>query len=278
MSSAVNDLQRAILGGQQSLTQLLRQTKVIAANLNLTDVERWVDLEMGGYPNDVELPKYRTFTAQTLESRHPMYGWQMAGHIGIPVIAPHPIAELENYSRKQQLAFAVPKNFTLHDGIGGTAMVSSWPQRYLVAGTQFKRIVDAVTDELLRWTTELQKRGIKGENMNFEENEKRTAGGMVFNIGTVHGAVGNISHSPVTVNSQVALYDYSSIQQLLIDHKIPKHDRRELEDIMDELKEAQPEKKPLLLGRAEKWIVKHKELLGVGAELVGRAVGATIGN
>jgi hypothetical protein len=34
---------------------------------------------------------------------------------------------------------------------------------------------------------------------------------------------------------------------------------------MDELKEASPEKKPSLLARAEKWIVKHSELLGVAA-------------
>ena len=104
--------------------------------------------------------------------------------------------------------------------------------------------------------------------MNFDEKEKTSAANQVFNIGTVHGTVGNIS------NSQVTLYDYSSVQQLLIDHKIPKQDRRELEDILDELKEASPEKKPSLLARAEKWIVKHSELLGVAAEAVGKAVGA----
>jgi hypothetical protein len=278
MGSAVNDLQRAILGGQQPLTQLLRQTKVIAADLNLEDVEQWVDLELGGYPKDIELPKYRTYMAQSLETRHPMYGWQFAGHLGIPVKASVPIAEIENYAKGEAIAFPVTDNFTLRDQIGDTAMVSSWPQRFLVAGSQFKKIIDAVTDELLRWTTELQKRGIKGENMNFDEQEKRTAGNLTFNIGTVHGAVGNLSHSPTTINNtNVTLYEYNSIQQLLVDHKIPKQDRRELEDIMDELKEASPEEKHSILARAEKWIVKHKELLGVGAEVVGKAVGAAIG-
>ena len=106
--------------------------------------------------------------------------------------------------------------------------------------------------------------------MSFDEKEKLSAAKQVFNIGTVHGTVGNIT------NSQVTLYDYSSVQQLLIDHKVPKQDRRELEDIMDELKEASHEKRPSLLARAEKWIVKHKELLGAAAEAVGKAVGATI--
>lgn len=89
----------------------------------------------------------------------------------------------------------------------------------------------------------------------------------VFNVGTVHGTVGNIT------NSQVTLSDYSSVGQILVDQGIPKQDRRELEDLMDELKEAPPEKKPSLLKRGEEWIVKHKEFLGAGAEAVGKAIG-----
>ena len=152
----------------------------------------------------------------------------------------------------------------------------NFPQRFTVSSTQYKRIVEAVTDELLRLTTQLEKKGIKGDNMNFDKKEKDSAANMIFNIGSVHGAVGNINNSSIMANSQVTLYEYSSIQQLLIDHKIPKRDRRELEDVMDELKESSPEKRPSLLARAEKWILKHKELLGVGAELVGKAVGVTI--
>jgi hypothetical protein len=72
------------------------------------------------------------------------------------------------------------------------------------------------------------------------------------------------------------VYDYSSVQQLLIDHQISKADRRELEDILDELKEAPSEKKRSLLARAEAWFVKHKEGLGAGAEAVGRAIGAAM--
>jgi hypothetical protein len=127
--------------------------------------------------------------------------------------------------------------------------------------------VDAVTNELLHWTTELEKRGIKGEDMDFDDKEKKSATNQTFHIQKFTGVFGNVTNSTVT------LYDYSSIQQLLIDHKIPKDDRRELEDIMDELKEAQPEKKPSLLARAEKWIVKHKEVLGVATEAVSKAVG-----
>jgi len=45
---------------------------------------------------------------------------------------------------------------------------------------------------------------------------------------------------------------------------------------MDELKEATPNKKPSILNRAEQWIVKHKDLLGAGVEIVGKAIGSTM--
>jgi len=153
------------------------------------------------------------------------------------------------------------------DGIGGS-FGSTWPQRALISGASFRHIVEAVTNELLKWTTELEKRGIKGDDMDFDDKEKQSASHQVFNIQKFTGVLGNVT------NSQVNLYDYSTVNQLLIDRNIPKQDRRELEDIMDELKEAPPEKKPSLLKRGEDWIVKHKELLEAAGEAVGKAIGA----
>jgi len=66
MSSAIQNLQKAILDPSQSLTQLLRQTKMIAGELNLTDVEKWVDLELRGYPADVEPPALRSDSMNTV--------------------------------------------------------------------------------------------------------------------------------------------------------------------------------------------------------------------
>jgi hypothetical protein len=48
MSSAVHNLQQAIVDGKTSITQLLRQTKLIAAKLDLCDVKQWVDIELNG--------------------------------------------------------------------------------------------------------------------------------------------------------------------------------------------------------------------------------------
>lgn len=278
MSSAVNELQRAIVDGQQSLTQLLRKTKLIAAKLGLDDIEKWVDLELNGYPTEadsLEIPKYRIVQAESLMIHNPYRGWQYAGDVHKKVEVFQPITDVEMLSQQEQCTYSPPNKYTITNSIG-TTEATNWPQRIVISPSEFKGVLEAVRNELLQWAINLEKRGIKGENMNFDDKEKQTAGHMTFNIGTVQGGVGNISNSPITVNANVRLYDYSSVQQLLIDHKIPKQDRRELEDIMDELKEAQPEKKPSLLARAEKWIVKHKELLGTGVELIGKAIGSAV--
>jgi hypothetical protein len=74
--------------GQQSLTQLLRQAKLIAVKLNLEDVEKWVDLGLKGYPPDAELPKYREFVTDSLEIHNPYQGgWRFAGHMNVTVPA-----------------------------------------------------------------------------------------------------------------------------------------------------------------------------------------------
>jgi hypothetical protein len=268
MSSAVHNLQKAILAGNQSLTQLLRQTKLIAAKLNLGDVEAWVDLELNGY-GKTEPPQYREFATQSIQICNPVRGWEFAGHFHRKMKARQPIADIENLSKGETVTLALTRNLPVDDGIGG-GFGSDWPQRAIIGGASFKHIVDAVTNTLLQWTVELEKRGIKGEDMDFDDKEKKSAGNQVFNIQKFTGILGDVQ------NSQVAIYDYSSVQQLLIDHNIPKQERRELEDIMDELKEAPVEKRASLVARAEKWIVKHKELLGAGAEAVGKAVGAAM--
>jgi len=81
MSSAVLDLQRAIASGDQPLSQLLRETKLIAAKLNLTDVEQWVDYELNGYSTDVQVPEYRKCRSSHLEIRNPVRGWDHAGMV-----------------------------------------------------------------------------------------------------------------------------------------------------------------------------------------------------
>lgn len=270
MSSAVHSLQKAILDPNQSLTQLLRQTKLITAKLGVKDVEQWVDYELNGYPREVAPPAYRVYFTHSLEFHNGYRGiWQFAGNLTIDTKAYQPIAEIENYSKGDRVAFPNARPVPIRDD-NGEQVPSEWPQRFVVMGLQFKRIIDAVTNALLNWTIEMEQRGIKGEDMDFNEKEKQAATHQTFNIQKFTGVFGNVTGSQVTV------YDYSSVSQLLLDHQVPKAERRELEDLMDDLKTAPPEKKPSLIQKGKDWIVKNKEFLGASAEAVGRAIGAAI--
>jgi hypothetical protein len=196
MSSAVHNLQMATVEGKQPLAQLLRQTKLIAAKLSLRDVEEWVDLELDGYPSDKELPEYRTVSTDKLMLRNPYRGWEHVGDVKRRVGVHQPIAEIETLAKEEEITFTPEKNFGVTDSLG-TSMATRWPQRVTINPSQFTGIVEAVRNKLLKWAIELEKRGIKGEDMNFDEREKQTASKMVLNIGTVHSIVGNANNSDV---------------------------------------------------------------------------------
>lgn len=87
-------------------------------------------------------------------------------------------------------------------------------QRLSIPTSEVKSALQAIRDRLLDWALDLEKRGITGEDMNFDEKEKQAAASQTFNIGNIgnfSGVLGNATNSPVT------LYDYSSVYQLLKD-------------------------------------------------------------
>ncbi len=98
------------------------------------------------------------------------------------------------------------------------------------------------------------------------EERKLQGNGPTFN--SFSGVYGNIT------NSQVTLNDFSSIYQVLRAHNIPREARNELEDIWDALQTAPPDKKQSWIDQAEKWVLRHKDALGGGTEIVSKAIGA----
>ena len=157
MGSALLNLQRAILAGQPSLTQLLRQTKLIAARLTLDDVEHWLDQELAGYVRTSEPPDYRRVFTQSLEVYNAHRGtWQFAGKLNFAFKAHQPIAQIESFSREERVALPVSKNFLIKNDLGDS-FGSNWPQQFVVPGSQYKRVITAVVE---RWAGELGKRGI----------------------------------------------------------------------------------------------------------------------
>jgi AbiTii len=116
--------------------------------------------------------------------------------------------------------------------------VSSFPQRIEFSISAVRGILDAVINRLPNWSIELEQQGILGENMSFKDEEKALAQNTTFDIEHVTGFIGDVS------NSKVEVYDYSSIHKTLKDAGVPKTERDDLEQFMDDLKVAPPEEKP----------------------------------
>lgn len=200
MSSAVHKLQMDIVEGKKSMTQLLRQTKLIAAKLDLKDVENWVDNELNGYSKLKDCPAYREVLTEGLVIHNPYRrGWQFVGDLKQRLKILQPIADIEVLAESDNPVMRPPTNFPITDSEGSDSG-SEWPQRITFNKGEFKGILEAVRNELLKWAIELERRGIKGEDMNFDEKEKQTAANQVFNIGTVHGIVGNATNSQVNIH------------------------------------------------------------------------------
>jgi hypothetical protein len=261
VASLVAKFQKDVLDSTKSVTDILRTAKVISAKLGLDDIEEWIGAELSGYPSDESVPDYR-HAVGTLQVYNPYRGWITVTGGSIEMPFGHSIAQIEEFSKQDRMDFSPKANIPLDSSLG-----SSLVQRVVFSGIVFKGMIEAVRDRLLDWSLELEKRGITGKNMSFDEQEKQAAQNQIFNIQNFTGVLGNVSHSNVNV------YDFDSIHQELKQWKVPQSERNELENILDALKSSPAEEKPSLIEKGKAWIVKNQEFLGAGVSLIRKALG-----
>ena len=256
MASLVLKFQKDVLDSQKSVTEILRTAKVISAKLGLNDIEKWIGAELNGYPEDESPPGYR-HAGGTLQASNP-WGWATVKGGSIDWPFRYPISQIEEFSKQERVDFSPNTDYPL------AGAYSSSVQRGVFSGTVFKAMVEAVRDRLLDWSLELEKRGITGENMSFDEHEKQVAHNQIFNI--QNAVFGDVIYSNVAVN-------FDLIHQELERSKVSQSERKELEQILDALKSSTPEEKPSLIDKAKAWIVKNQEFLGASASIIRQALG-----
>jgi hypothetical protein len=263
MSSLVRDFQRDVVQSGKPTTELLRIAKLISAKLGLSDISTWIDYELAGYPPDVEIPKYRIIQGGTLEALNPVRGWQTVGHVGIRIPVGQSIGEIDELVKQKNLVFPLSAD----ERIPLSGIASSFSQHLRVDRINLVKITNGVRDKLLDWSTELESRGILGENMTFDMKERESAKSQTFNIQNFTGVLGDVSHSRVEV------YNYSTVHEMLRQQNVPQPERNALENLMDELKHAEPQQKPGLIERGKAWITKNADFLGASASIVRKALG-----
>ncbi len=199
MTGLVERLQRDSLDETVSVSNLLRSTKLAAAKLKLSRVEDWVNSELSGYKTN-EVPDYRIIYGIP-KAFNPYQGW-------IPMMGDHRIIDTISKKRIYQ---SIPEieHLIANSGDGGFLEAPYSPQEteqlhrifqcppfkvsLHINCIQMVAIVEKVRDQVLNWAMELEKKGILGEGLGFNMNEKKIAQeGMTLNFGHVGSIIGNI--------------------------------------------------------------------------------------
>jgi hypothetical protein len=158
--------------GSAPVTTLLRKVKVVASRADVPALDEWVEHELGGYPEGVEVPEYRgPFAVEVLGTFGGPFGSGMSNapvpSIGFPaayregslfnILFTQPIAELEELSRgdddlrapwpanviAQTNAMMMQGQVNLYEGLG---LQQAWR---VVTRAQLISIVDAVRTRIL---------------------------------------------------------------------------------------------------------------------------------
>jgi AbiTii len=197
LAGLVEAIQQDALNPKIQVATLLRKVKLAAAKLQLAAVETWVEMELNGYGN-LPVPDYRKMIGQP-KARNPFRGWiPISGEpefmAMISEVAPkQSIASLEELTvGKGQIHF--PMSSALINTINQGSQIALGEMSVFLDRTQIVGILDAVRNKVLDWSIELEKQGIRGEGLTFDEQERQHAKEFAsrINIGSISNFTGNL--------------------------------------------------------------------------------------
>ena len=264
MSGLVEEIQRGATSTSVPLSVLLRQVKVAARKLNLSELETWVSHEAGGYPNVESLPDYRRATG-VLKAWNPYHGW-------IPFTFPDAKTEqlfsacpvLESVSSLEALSLGSPNIYQpVPDGMvrlltSGNRSGFGEVIMQISPGT-VAHILESVRGRILDWALDLESAGVVGDQMSFEKIEVDRAQSVTFHItntGTIAGPLGvgnsarDISVSAVdsTALSKVVDQLYTSIDEIARDGANKEDLQEKLDILRSEITKEAPSQLALRAG------------------------------
>ena len=287
MSSIVLELQNEVTKPDCDIVNILRKAHLIAAKLNLSELDKWISCELNGYRAGDSIPDYRKVRG-VLRAFNPYHGW-------IPTMIPD--TELENSICDRSVPNSISEIVTLcsksENGLiaeftgeqldfFNKMFDSPLPMRYALhlSGSAVGDIIERVKNAVLEWTIRLETEGILGEGMQFNSVEKETAKRIPQTINYYYGAT-NVINAPVDHSAVVAGDDTSieftyekaedlasEIETSINSESISDEDRETALEMLTEIKEkVTQQKKPSLI---------KSMLIGLKDFLIGAGASATI--
>ena len=273
MSSLVLELQRAAMDPDHKVSDLLRKALVVASKLQIRDFKKWCEHELAGYEK-VKTPSYRNVQGQ-LKAWNSYRGWIPVMTLANPELMEtlsqreigSSVGELEQLHQKSQsdegtLQVPLPPELLIKVFGKEEAFRLGLVPILLVDRTQIYGILEAVRNAVLKWSLELEQKGILGDSMTFSQDEFIKASHITYNIQNFTGILGDVTSSAVQVG------DYNNISGELERLGITEEERNELKDILETLPSASPTQKSSLRKRGLDWVTRHASTIGTLSETI----------
>lgn len=268
----LEEIQTAAVDASSDLSTLLRKCKLLAARLRSQQLEDWVLWESNGYPDDIDVPLYRSWPLQVKGHFFGAYGSGIENapipHACLPESARKHYAD---YKCRQSIAtiestLKVGGNQTVRVGTGDLALVlgqnvyehqncvQAWAE--FPAG-QLVEVTNAVRNRILDFTLAVWKEapdaGELGSVTPPELGEQRMT--QIFHT-TVYGGSANLvgSATSSSISFNIGVSDFAALEQALSANGLSQYSIQELKVALDQEPEVKPDKS--LGPKVSAWIAK----------------------
>lgn len=290
MSSIVLELQQELLQKDCDVLSALRKAHLIASKLELDEFDIWIQNELSGYKkSDESIPKYRMMRGE-LKARNPRLGWIPAiisGPSGaalniVPIYDSLPsLIDVGQKAKDGYFMFSYPPKLSMK--ICQQAGAPTYMEIALfISICCITEAIEQVKNQLIEWTLTLEKKGIIGEGMTFNDEEKETAREVPQQI-NYYGTVinGNVSDSQivsgnnnsVTYNATAVSDAVTEIRDSLKKEDITSEDMDSALELLDEISnKLEQNKKPGIIKSA--FIGLKDFVIAAGADITAALITA----
>ena len=182
MPSLVLGLQHKAMYNQGSVSDLLRMAYTVARKLKIEEFASWAKQELDGYGGitDDHIPEYRTIHGR-LRAFNPYRGWIPAvlSDAELSQLVEHakvfePVAEIEHllHESEDYLQKEIPQGQS--QALGALFQFDTM-YTLMVSRSEFEGLLQHIRQRILEWALQLEEEGILGNDIQFSEEEKRTA-------------------------------------------------------------------------------------------------------
>ncbi|AFY75440.1 hypothetical protein Syn7502_03611 (plasmid) [Synechococcus sp. PCC 7502] len=192
MSYLVLDLQKEALDPSISTLSLLRKALLVATKLKLEDFKEWINSELNGYQNMLVLPEYRHLKG-LIEYHLPSHGWR-------PIVGDDQDEIFESLQGRSKYLYSAISDLEILFNQSKNLQVRDAPElerkiydfysidlkiMLCIMNVSIGRILETIRNTILRWSLELEEKGILGEGMTFSQQEKESAAQHKYEINNI---------------------------------------------------------------------------------------------